>query len=177
MSENLVRQSVLDRIIGADQVLTGGGGQGRPPRTWQESVDLLEKNVLRHLEQLLNTRQVAEPAGPPHEHLEKSLYNYGLMDISILSADAARTPEDVRRFIRETIELFEPRLTDVDVVDPVGPEGKGADPKGKDRKLKRTVRFRVEATLRTDPDPERVEFDTVLDVASKRFEVSGDTHA
>jgi predicted component of type VI protein secretion system len=35
----------------------------------------------------------------------------------------------------------------------------------------------VEATLRTDPDPERVEFDTVLETTSKRFEVSVEPHA
>ena len=172
MAEDLVKQSVLDRIIGADLVVKGGGDRGRPARTWEESVALLEKNVLRHLEQLLNTRQVSEPAGPPHEHLERSLYNYGLLDFSNLSADSFKTPEEVRRYIKESIELFEPRLTDVEVVDP---EGSGL--KGKDRKLRRTVRFRIEATLRTDPDPERVEFDTVLDVASKRFEVSSESHA
>jgi predicted component of type VI protein secretion system len=38
------------------------------------------------------------------------------------------------------------------------------------------VRFRVEATLRTEPDPERVEFDTVLELATKRFEVSRKGH-
>jgi type VI secretion system protein ImpF len=172
MAEDLVKQSVLDRITGADLVVKGGGDRGRPARTWAESVDVLERNVLRHLEELLNTRQVSEPAGPPHEHLERSLYNYGLLDFSNLSADSAWTPHEVRRLIKESIELFEPRLTDVEVVDPEGDESKG-----KSRKLRRTVRFRIEATLRTDPDPERVEFDTVLDVASKRFEVSSDGHA
>jgi len=172
MADDLVRQSVLDRITGADLIVTGGGGEGRPARTWQESVELLERNVLRHLEHLLNTRQVSDPAGSSHENLARSLYNYGLLDFSNLSADSAQTPDEVRRLIKESIELFEPRLTDVQVVDP-----NADDPQGKDRKLRRTVRFRVEATLRTDPDPERVEFDTVLDVTSKRFEVSSDSHA
>lgn len=172
MAEDLVRQSVVDRIIGADRIVTGGGDQGRPARTWAESVDLLEKNVLRHLEQLLNTRRVSEPATSPLDQLERSLYNYGLTDFSDLSADSSATPDEVRRMIRESIELFEPRLTDVNVVDPdLGATGK------KGSKHRRTVRFRVEATLRTDPDPERVEFDTVLDVVSKRFEVSSDANA
>lgn len=172
MAGDLVKQSVLDRLTGADLVTTGGGGQGRQVRTWEESVRLLEANVLRDLERLLNTRQVSDPAGSPHEHLEKSLYNYGLLDFSNLSADASRTPDEIRRLIKEAIELFEPRLTDVEVVDPE----EGEDTK-KGRKLQRAVRFRVEATLRTDPEPERVEFDTVLDVARKRFEVSGGPHA
>jgi type VI secretion system protein ImpF len=173
MAEDLVKQSVLDRITGADRVVTGGGGgEGRSARTWQESVDLLERNVLRNLELLLNTRQVAEPAVSPREHLAKSVYNYGLLDFSSLSADSSQTGNDVRRLIKKSIELFEPRLTDVEVVDP-----DLDDPEGKDLKRRRSVRFRVEATLRTDPDPERVEFDTVLDMTSKRFEVRSDSNA
>jgi type VI secretion system protein ImpF len=172
MAEDLVRQSVLDRLTGADLVVKGGGGEGRPARTWEESVRLLEKNVLRDLEKLLNTRQVSEPAGTPHKHVEKSVYNYGLLDFSNLTADSSRTPDEIRRLIKEAIELFEPRLMDVEVVDPL--EG---EEKKRGQVLQRTVRFRVEATLRTDPDPERVEFDTVLDVTNKRFEVSGEPHA
>lgn len=172
MAEDLVKQSVFDRLIGADKVVKGGGGQARSPRTWEESVRLLEENVLRDLERLLNTRQVSEPAAAPHEHVANSVYNYGLLDFSNLTADSSRTPDEVRRLIKEAIEFFEPRLVDVEVVDPLEDE----DTK-KGRKLRRTVRFRVEATLRTDPDPERVEFDTVLDVTSKRFQVSGEPHA
>lgn len=171
MAEELVRQSVLDRLTGQDRIAKGGG-EPRPPRTWEESVDLLERNVLRDLERLLNTRQVSEPAEPPLEHLARSIYNYGLVDVGTLSADSSLTPDEIRRRIKETIELFEPRLTDVEVVDPTeGAEG------ARERKLRRTVRFRVEATLRTDPDPERVEFDTVLEITTKRFEVKAEGHA
>lgn len=171
MAENLVKQSVLDRITGADRV-TMGGGESRPARTWGESVDLLEKNVLKHLENLLNTRQVADPADSEHEHLSRSLYNYGLMDFAGLSADSSQTPEEVRRLIKKAIQLFEPRLADVEVVDPDQDEEEK-----KKKTLLRTVRFRIEATLRTDPDPERVEFDTILDLTSKRLEVRSDSHA
>ena len=172
MAEDLVKQSVLDRLIGSDRIVAGGGGAGRPARTWEESVRLLERNVLRDLEHLLNTRQISDPAAFPHEHLERSVYNYGLLDFSNLSADSSRTPDEIRRLIKEAIELFEPRLTDVEVVDPDSEEEDGGS-----GKLHRRVRFRVEATLRTDPEPERVEFDTVLDVTRKRFEVSGEPHA
>ncbi len=172
MAEDLVRQSVLDRLIGSDIILDGGGGQGRPARTWEESVKLLERNVLRDLEQLLNTRQVSEPAEAPYEHLAESVYNYGLLDFASLSADAAGTGDLIRRLIKESIDLFEPRLTDVEVVDP----GKEESEPDESRSIRR-IRYRVEATLRTDPDPERVEFDTVLETTSKRFEVSVEPHA
>ncbi len=171
MPEDMVRQSVLDRLIGGDR-LTKGGGAGRAPRTWGESVELLERNVLRNLEHLLNTRQVSQPAEPPLDHLARSLYNYGLVDVTTLSADSSLTPDEIRRQIKEAIELFEPRLADVEVVDP----SEGSE-EATERRLRRTVRFRVEATLRTDPDPEPVEFDTVLEVATKRFEVKAEPHA
>lgn len=169
MAEDLVRQSVLDRLIGADLFRTGGSKEGRPARTWHESVAVLEQNVLRDVEALLNTRQVAHPAGTSHPHLAESIYNYGLLDVTTLSADSGETAHRIRRHIRETIERFEPRLADVDVVDP----GEGED---EGRSATRMVRFRVEATLRTEPDPERVEFDTVLELATKRFEVSRKGH-
>lgn len=172
MAEDLVRQSVLDRLIGADLLHGRGGNRGRTARTWEESVKILERNVLRDLEQLLNSRQVSEPAEAPHEHLANSVYNYGLLDFASLSADAAGTGDRIRQLIKEAIERFEPRLVDVRVVDPEEDEdsksGGGA---------RRRIRFRVEATLRTDPDPERVEFDTVLETTSKRFEVSLEPHA
>lgn len=171
MAEDLVRQSVLDRLIGAD-VVVKGGGSARLPRTWEESVEVLEQNVLRDLEHLLNTRQTSEPAEPPLEHLSRSVFNYGLVDLGTLSADSSLTPGEIRRRIKKVIELFEPRLTDVEVVDPT----EGTE-EARDRKLRRAVRFRVEATLRTEPEPERVEFDTVLEATSKRFEVKATPHA
>lgn len=166
-----MRQSVLDRLIGADKVRTGGSDEGRRPRTWGESVNLLEQNVLRDVEALLNTRQISEPATPPHHLLSESIYNYGLVDIASLSADSAMTAHEIRRYIKETIERFEPRLVNVEVVDPDDDE-----PDLKSQGRSRTVRFRVEATLRTEPDPEHVEFDTILELASKRFEVTKEGH-
>ena len=41
----------------------------------------------------------------------------------------------------------------------------------------RLVRFVVEATLRMDPNEERVVFDTVMDPGSGGFKVSGSSHA
>ncbi len=172
MADDLVRQSVMDRLTGADLIRTGGGDRGRPARTWEESVKLLERNVQRDLEQLLNARQISEPAGPPHEYLADSIYNYGLLDFASLSADAADSAYQIRRLIKESIERFEPRLTDVEVIDP---EEENPDSDRGSRLCR--IRFRVEATLRTDPDPERVEFDTVLETTSKRFQVSVESHA
>lgn len=164
MADPLVRQSVLDRLIGGDLVYEGAGDRGRPPRNWDESVAILKRNLLRDLEWLLNTRRVSDPARAPHEQLSRSVYNYGLRDITTFSADSSETPARLREEIERTIETFEPRLAEVRVrlVD----AGDRTD---------RKVKFLIDGTLRTEPDPERVEFDTVLEITSKRFEVSTHT--
>ncbi|MDX1394526.1 MAG: type VI secretion system baseplate subunit TssE [Gemmatimonadota bacterium] len=161
MSEPLVRQSVLDRLTRRDLLYQGAGDRGRTPRTWDESAELLKRNLLRDLEWLLNTRQVSEPADETYPHLRRSVYNYGLRDISTFSADASETADELRKVIEDTIESFEPRLADVRV-------RLEADADSRHR----TVRFHIEGTLRTEPDPEQIAFDTVLEITSKRFELT-----
>jgi type VI secretion system protein ImpF len=148
----MVRQSILDRLV----------DRGRAePRGWDASVEELKRNLLRDLESLLNTRETGSPAESPREELEKSIYNYGLPDFASMSADSSATPQRLLRSIEREIELFEPRLRDVRIT-------RAANADKKDRRLK----FVIEATLRLDPDPERVEFDTVLEMHSGRFTVT-----
>lgn len=161
MPEFQARQSVLDRILRSDLVYEGAGDRGREPRSWEESVGLLKQNLLRDLQWLLNTRRTSDADLEGYPHLVRSVYNYGLEDITAFSADSSETPGELRRTIEATIERFEPRLADVRVT--LVDTGKSTE---------RRIRFLVEGTLRTEPDPERVEFDTVLEIASKRFEVS-----
>ena len=66
--------------------------------------------------------------------------------------------------IEATIEQFEPRLTDVRVRLVESGTSTG-----------RRVEFSIEGTLLTEPDPEQVEFDTVLEITSRRFKVSPHT--
>ena len=154
-SEPVVRHSVLDRLIGADR-----RWDGTRATTWTEALDLAKAALLRDLQWLLNTRQIAEPAEPPYDLLSRSIYNYGLPDITLLSADSSETPGRLQRLIEETIARFEPRLTDVRVtlVKASGSE--------------RRVQFLIEAELRVEPETERVEFDTVLEVSSGKFKVT-----
>lgn len=147
-----VRQSILDRLVDRGW---------REPADWDDSVERLKDNLLRDLEALLNTRESGSPAGAPHVELEQSIYNYGLPDFASMSADAVATPARLLKAIEREIELFEPRLTDVRI-------SRAEDRKGSHRDLK----FVIEATLRLDPDPERVRFDTVLEMHSGRFSVA-----
>ena len=148
-----IRQSILDRIIREEP----------EPRDWEASVERLKDNLLRDLEWLLNTRESGSPATAPRVELEQSIYNYGLPDFASMSADASTTPARLLRMIEREIELFEPRLKDVRI--------HRADDDAK-AKSTRSLKFVIEATLRLDPDPERVEFDTVLEMNSGRFTVT-----
>jgi type VI secretion system protein ImpF len=147
-----VRQSILDRLVDRG---------AREPADWDASVEELKANLLRDLEWLLNARETGSPATAPRVELERSIYNYGLPDFASMSADAATTPARLLRSIEREIELFEPRLKDVRISRAGGGEKKSRD-----------LKFVIEATLQLDPDPERVRFDTVLEMHSGRFTVS-----
>ena len=146
-----LRQSILDRLVDKGS---------REPSDWDASVEELKSNLLRDLERLLNTRETGSPATAPYVEVEQSIYNYGLPDFASFSADASATPARLLRSIEREIELFEPRLTDVRI--------SRAGDDAKSRRLK----FVIEATLRLDPDPERVRFDTVLEMNSGHITVA-----
>jgi type VI secretion system protein ImpF len=65
------------------------------------------------------------------------------------------------------LALFEPRLAQVQI--------SVAEVEGEQRR--RELRFMVEATLRLDPTPEQVMFDTVLHFASGQIDVAGAANA
>ncbi len=147
-----VRQSILDRLVDRGH---------REPSDWDASVEDLKRNLLRDLESLLNTRETGSPATAPWVEVEQSIYNYGLPDFASMSADASTTPARLLRSIEREIELFEPRLSEVRI-----------SRSGEGDKKSRNLKFVIEATLRLDPDPERVRFDTVLEMNSGRFTVA-----
>jgi type VI secretion system protein ImpF len=156
MAEPTIRHSVLDRLVGSDRRWDGNRPQG-----WRESLEVAKKSLLRDLQWILNTRQISEPVGEPYEFLKDSILNFGLPDITALSADSSETPARLRRYIEDAIQTYEPRLSDVRItISDLG-----------DSKV-RKVKFLIEANLKVDPDPERVQFDTVLEVSSGRFAVS-----
>jgi type VI secretion system protein ImpF len=158
--ERTAKPSVLDRLIDTTP------GLGDPPIALSESVRRVKASVLRDLEWLLNTRRIADPAPDRFVELRESLYHYGLPDTTSLSGDDPAVRRKLQLEIETCIRTYEPRLTDVEVA-LVVQEGE----------KKFQVRFVVEALLRMDPDPERVVFDTVLDVGTGGFRVSGDDHA
>lgn len=156
--EPTVRQSVMDRLLDDEPRLAGDR-----PLSWSESVSRLRDSVKRDLEWLLNTRRIAEPASDDFPEVQQSVYHFGLPDISSMSRDSTETPEQLRRQIEECVRLFEPRLTAVQV-----------QTRESDVDPRHTLHFSIHALLDIDPNPERVMFDTVLEVGSGEFSVTGE---
>jgi len=159
--ERTVQRSVLDRLIDTDP-----DGGTEPALTWAQSVRELKRSVRRDLEWLLNTRRIAEPAAEGSPELARSLYHYGLPDITSLAAQSVSDQAWLRKQVEETITLFEPRLSQVRVT-VAAPEPGGP----------RQLRFTVDALLLMEPSPEQIVFDTVLEVSSATFEVKSGTNA
>ena len=153
--ERTVQQSVLDRLIDEEPRLAGD-----PAMTMSDSVLLLKQSLRRDLEWLLNTRRTPQATPDACDEVRQSLWRYGLPDVSSLHRDAPDTASRLALEVEEAIELFEPRLAGARVS--LAEQEEGGE---------RRIHFVIEAMLRMDPTPERVVFDTVLDVTSNEFEV------
>ncbi|HEX6534366.1 MAG TPA: type VI secretion system baseplate subunit TssE [Gemmatimonadaceae bacterium] len=159
--ERTVQQPLLDRLIDEEPGLAGD-----PPITWSQSVRQLKLSLRRDLEWLLNTRRIHLEAPAAYEEVRRSLYHYGLPDVSSMSRDSGSDRARLLRNVEDTIATFEPRLTNVRVSLAEG-----------DTSSRRQVHFLIEAMLRMDPNPEPVVFDTVLEVSSGEYQVKGDVGA
>jgi type VI secretion system protein ImpF len=159
--ERVVQLSVLDRLLDDDP---RSGVEA--PLTRAESILLLRAAVSRDLDALLNTRRTPEPAPGELEELRASVYHYGMPDLSSLSQDASGDRSRLALALEETLAFFEPRLTDVKVA--------AAPP---DEHAPRVVRLRIEALLRMDPQPERIAFDTNVEVSTGRYALEGSAGA
>ena len=149
-----ITPSVLDRLIDPDP-----SARNDPPMTWAQSFREVKTSVRRDLEWLLNTRQSPEPATDDLALASKSVFNFGLPDITTLTVQSANDRGRLLRMLEMTIARFEPRIQDPRVfIDNITPGS-------------RTLRFRIDGMLRVDPAPERVSFDTVLELSSGQYEV------
>jgi type VI secretion system protein ImpF len=160
--ERTVQPSILDRLTDTDPRVSAD-----PRTTYAESLRQFKAAVQRDLEWLLNTRRSAPPETEDYDELRKSVFNYGLADITSISRDSPSARSQLLRFVEDTLAQFEPRLTNVQIS--IG-ELEGED-------HRRELRFVVEATLRLDPTPEQVMFDTVLQFSTGQIAVKGTTNA
>jgi type VI secretion system protein ImpF len=157
LGETTITLSVLDRLIDLEPENT----LENPPSRSQ-SVRVLKNAVRRDLEWLLNTRRICDPPDEGLKETNRSVYVYGLPDLSALTMAASGDRGRLVRQILATIDLFEPRLTHVRLVMVETPDA-----------AKKDVRMRIEAMLRMDPVPEPISFDTVIELKSGNCRLSG----
>jgi type VI secretion system protein ImpF len=153
--------SVLDRLIDLEPTNTKEVAMSRA-----QSVRVVKASVRRDLEAMLNTRRIAVEPPAALRELNRSLYLYGLPDLSSFSLAAPADRQRLLRLLQTTIRLFEPRLTNVRVI-----------PTADDTLNRHTLAFRIEGVLMMRPNPEQVSFDTVLELTSGQYQVKGEANA
>ncbi len=151
--ENL-QASILDRLIDNE------------PEVFFEPVQFrlldmrqIKARVIRDLENLLNTRRLADPPDAEFTELNRSVLIYGLKDYISLSPRSASVRKILRQDIERSIGRFEPRLKNVKVQ-------LEADQKG------HSLRFRINAMLVIEPEKEPVQFDTFFDINRSEYMIS-----
>jgi type VI secretion system protein ImpF len=156
-----VTLSVLDRLIDREP-----GSQVEAPLTRSQSVRQMKAAVRRDLEWLLNTRRIFPEPHESFKELNRSLYTYGLQDLSSYAIANAGDQARILRHLVATVRLFEPRLASVRIV-PLDSSESGIQ----------ELRVRIEGLLLMDPAPEPVSFDTFIELKSGVCRLSGGANA
>ena len=129
-----------------------------------EAVALLRRSVRRDIEGLLNARRRWRSWPEGYDQLAVSPVGYGITDFAAGAFNDADQRDRLRSQIEETIRRFEPRLAQVNVV-----------LIDSDNTLDGTLRLRIEALLRTEPAPEPITFDTLVDPATTEVQVKSNS--
>lgn len=149
-----VTPSVLDRLIDFEPK-----SAHEAPKSHSNSLRELKQSVRRDLEWLLNTRSFIDDIDENLEEVRKSVIVFGLPDFTGLSAKSHSEQKRLSKAIETAIKTFEPRFLDLKVsLEPVS-------------SVDRLLKFHIEASLDTEPTPEPIAFDTVLQPGSGEFEI------
>ena len=151
-----VTPSVLDRLLDLDPQESR-----EVPKSRSTSLHELKQAVRRDLEWLLNTRCHTEELVDDLSEAKRSVAFYGLPDIVGFNAKNNLEQQRLTKALETAIRNFEPRFLNLKVsMDPVD-------------NVDRHLKFRIEASLDVDPTPEPIVFDTVLEMGSGEFSISG----
>ncbi len=153
-SEIRITPSIVDRLLDFEPRVSS-----EAPKSRSQSLRELKQSVRRDLEWLLNTRHTADKIPEGLEEVNRSIASYGLPDFTGLSSKNSDDRKSLIRSIETALRTFEPRFMNLKV------ELEEVD------SVQRGVKFRIQATLRVEPTPEPVVFDTVLQVGSGEFKV------
>ena len=152
LEDEPLRSSILDR-------LTGPANQGR--FAGRQTLEQLLESIHRDLEQLLNTRWRVTAWPPDLNELNRSLVNYGIPDFAGVNMSSPTDREIFREMVEDALRMHEPRFLRVQVNMLEDTE-----------RLDRTLRFKIDAVVRADPEPADVQFDSRVDTNSHRIEVT-----
>jgi type VI secretion system protein ImpF len=148
-TENLVTQSLIDRLIDVDDW----------PTTRSNSMRMYRDSLKRDVESLLNTRR------PPISNLQgypkaaASVIHFGLTDINAFTGSAERDENALLLAILQSLREFEPRIQSprVSLI--------------RNDTAARHLRFHIDGRIQFDNVPEDITFDTVLELSSGEYEV------
>ncbi|WP_431280531.1 type VI secretion system baseplate subunit TssE [Humitalea sp. 24SJ18S-53] len=151
-----VRLPLLDRLLDADP-----GAPNDPPLTPAFALETLRTAVRRDLESLLNARRRRWPLPVTTPELPHSPLGYGIPDATSGAYALEERRHALAQEVERVIRRFEPRLLSVRVT-----------LKESGSELDRTLRLKVDAVLRTDPIPEPISFETVVEAVSHEVRVA-----
>lgn len=147
--------SVLDRLLDEDPQ-----SPTAPAKSRGQHLAELRQALRRDLEHLLNTHQCCLALAPELRELPLSLLDYGMPHFLGLTAAEASAREQFRIQVETLLRRFEPRFKRVAVTLLANAD-----------QLERTLRFRIDALVHADPEPESISFDSMLEPAHRRFAV------
>ena len=135
------------------------------PMTRSTSLARLKTAVRRDLENLLNTRRTPDLIPEGSVEILRSVYYYGLPDITSMPANFLYEQTKLLQSIETAVKTFEARLDGVRVsLVPVAGQS-------------RVLRFVIDGMLRIDPLPEHVVYDASIELTSLEVQISGDDRA
>jgi type VI secretion system protein ImpF len=155
-----LRLPLLDRLLDDEPKI-----KSEAPMTRSTSLARLKTAVRRDLESLLNTRRTPDYIPEGSVEILRSVYYYGLPDITSMPANFLYEQTKLLQSIETAVKTFEARLEGVKVslVPVVGQS--------------RVLRFVIDGMLRIDPLPEHVVYDASIELTSLQVSISGEDRA
>ena len=155
-----LRLPLLDRLLDEEPKI-----KTEAPMTRSASLARLKTAVRRDLENLLNTRRTPDSIPEGSVEILRSVYYYGLPDITSMPANFLYEQTRLLQTIETAVKTFEGRLDGVKVsLVPVAG-------------LSRVLRFVIDGMLRIDPLPEHVVYDASIELTSLEVSISGEDRA
>jgi type VI secretion system protein ImpF len=152
--------SVLDRLIDLEPKRRS---ESLP--TPAKSVRAVKEALRRDLELLMNTRRVVDDPPESCKELRRSVYVYGLSDITAMRMSSATDQHLLLREIEACVSLVAPRLVRTKVSLRTSSDAA------------HLVHFSIEGLLRVDPEPVPIVFDTFLELNSGAYQIRGEAGA